>query len=310
MKNIVPVGGGGVWLVLMAMSAAGLARLSLIDVLFLLAPLVVVPLGLELLPYRRPALRVAVVVQAPAALAVVISMLLPAGLAAGGLALIWLIPAGLIGVLGLSLLIHERSLRPEVLAPTAAMGFLTIGAAWLVLSRSGIRPLGFSPQIVELTAVHFHYAGFAATLMAALTLTQTRPQSPARTLATVGSDLVIAGTPIVALGITFSAKPLAFVGAGLLATGVVSLAAVTFFSVVPGAPQPARLLLATSAISVLLPMVLAVLYTARPLFNSPALGIRDMAATHGVLNALAFSTLGLVGWRLMGDRTAPLGHHG
>jgi hypothetical protein len=306
MKGLAPVGGFVVWLVLVALSIPGLAQLTLVDLLFLLAPLVVVPLGLELLPYRRPALKLAVAVQGPAALAVVISILLPAGVAAGALALAWLVPTGLVGLLGLSLLVNRRSLGPDVLVPSAAMGFLAVGAVWLVISRSGIRPLGFSPQIVELTAVHFHYAGFAATLMAALTLARVPHRSLARTTASAGSYLMIIGTPIVALGITLSAKLMAFAGAGLLATGVITLAVVTFLSVVPGAPSPARFLLAASALSVLLPMVLAVLYTARPIFNSPALGLKDMAATHGVLNSLAFSTLGLVGWRLMGVR-APSG---
>jgi len=304
MKRLAPVGGFAVWLVLVGVSITGLARLSLVDLLFLLAPLVVVPLGLELLPYRRPALKLAVAAQGPAALVVVISMLLPAGLPAGALALAWLIPAGLVGLGGLSLLLNSRSPRPDVLVPAAAMGFLAVGAVWLVISRSGLRPLGFSPQIVELTAVHFHYAGFATTLMATLTLNRVPQESLARTIASAGSYLMITGTPIVALGITLSAKALAFGGAGLLATGVISVAVVTIVSVVPGAPPPARFLLAASAVSVLLPMVLAVLYTARPIFNSPALGLKDMAATHGVLNSLAFSTLGLVGWRLMGVRGA------
>jgi hypothetical protein len=89
------------------------------------------------------------------------------------------------------------------------------------------------------------------------------------------------------------------VGAALLASGVILVAAVTVISVVPRVPRIARLPLTTSAISVFLPMILAVLYTARPVLGTPALGLQDMAATHGVLNSLAFSVLGLVGWRLV-----------
>lgn len=76
------------------------------------------------------------------------------------------------------------------------------------------------------------------------------------------------------------------------------MAGVTVLAVVPAAPKRARMLLTTSAVSVCLPMVLAVMYTARPVLGTPALGLQDMAATHGVLNSLAFSVIGLAGWRL------------
>ena len=75
---------------------------------------------------------------------------------------------------GLVELIERRSLRPTDLAPAAAVAYLSVGAGWLVLSRAGLRPEGFSHEIVELTGVHFHYAGFAATLMAALTMRAVR----------------------------------------------------------------------------------------------------------------------------------------
>jgi hypothetical protein len=48
------------------------------------------------------------------------------------------------------------------------MLYLPIGGAWLVASRLGIQPLGFGDTIVLLTAVHFHFAGFAAPVLAGL----------------------------------------------------------------------------------------------------------------------------------------------
>jgi hypothetical protein len=178
------------------------------------------------------------------------------------------------------------------------MGFLAIGGGWLLVSRSGLHPGGFSPTIVELTAVHFHFAGFAATLMAALTVASLAARPLAQRIAVAGAYLVVAGIPIVAAGITVAFQPAALVGAALLAGGVITVAAVVVVAVVPDAPTRARFPLVISAVSVLLPMVLAVLYTARPVLNTPSLSLRDMAATHGVLNSLLFSVLGLVGWRI------------
>jgi len=47
---------------------------------------------------------------------------------------------------------------------------LAVGGAWLVASRLGMRPMGIQEPIVLLTAVHFHYAGFATATIAAATL--------------------------------------------------------------------------------------------------------------------------------------------
>jgi hypothetical protein len=292
--------GASLWLVLAVLAVAGFVSLSLIDVLLLLAPLVVVPLGIDLLPVAEPQalLRVARIGQPIAACAVVVAMLLPTGWMAGLLAGAWLIPSGLIGLSGLYLLFTERSIRPQVLAPAAAMSFLAVGGGWLFLSRAGLPPGGFSPAIVELTAVHFHFACFAATLLAALTLARLPGRPAMQRFAALGSYLMIVGTPLVAIGIALVLKPLALAGAGLLASGVVIVVAVTVLAVVPAAPKLARILLTTSALSVFLPMALAFLYTARPLLGTPALGLQEMAATHGVLNSLAFSVLGLLGWRL------------
>ena len=96
------------------------------------------------------------------------------------------------------------------------------------------------------------------------------------------------GTPLIGL-----------VGAVLLASGVVTTAVITLTSVVRWVPQRAGVLLAASSISVVLPMLLAVAYTARPVVGTPALGLQAMAATHGVLNSLLFSLLGLIGWTLV-----------
>jgi hypothetical protein len=291
--------GAALWLVLTSLTLAGFVQLSLIDVLFLLAPLVVVPLGMALLPVSEQSalLHGARLLQPFAALALVTAMLLPPGWLAAVLVAPWLLLAGLVGLTGLWLMVTERSLRPSVLVPAAAMGFLVIGAGWIFISRAGLL-LGYSPDIVELTGVHFHFAGFAATLMAALTVASVSGRQAAHRIAVAGSYLIVIGIPLVAAGLALRFHVLGFGGAGLLASGVILVAAVTVVAVVPRAPKRARVALTVSALSVFLPMVLAVMYTAAPVLGTPALSLPDMAATHGVLNSLAFSVAGLLGWRL------------
>jgi len=294
------LGGAIVWLALVASRLAGLTHLTLIDCLFLLAPLVIAPLGLALivfdegLPSRL--LRAATRVQPFGAGLAVVAFLLPIGLPAGVVASAWLLVCAVAGLGALASLVQGRSLHPVRLATAAAVGFMAFGAVWLVLSRAGIAPLGLSPTIVELTAVHFHFTGFAATLMPALVLTRLRGErGAARQLALGACLLMIAGSPVLAVGWGTPFHVLQVAGAILVATGVMATAAVMFFrSASLVEPTSARVLLRLSALAPLLPMVLAVEYSAGHVFGFPTLDIHGMALIHGDLNALGFSLLGLV----------------
>lgn len=301
------VGGGIVWLVLVGSRLGGLTHLTLIDLLFLLAPLVIAPLGLVLVALDEGLpqflLSAAIRVQPAGAVLAVVAFLLPIGLPAAILAAAWLLVCGIAALGALAYLVQGRSLQPVRLATAAAIGFMAFGAIWLVLSRAGIAPIGLSPIIVEMTAVHFHFTGFAATLMAALLLTRLRDdRGVAQRVAMASSLLLVAGSPVLAMGWATPVHVLQVAGAILVATGVVATAAVFFFksaSLVDS--TPARTLLRLSALAPLLPMVLAVEYSAGHVFGFPTLDIQGMALIHGDLNALGFSLLGLVAWSIGGS---------
>jgi hypothetical protein len=277
--------------------------LTLVDLLFLLAPLVVVPLGLRLAPvsgrFAIRLLRIARFAQPFGAVAALASFLVPIGWASGLLAAGWLAACGLGGLAGLAELVEARSLRPTHLLPAGALGFLTFGAAWLVVFRSGI-DLGFTPTVAELTAVHFHYAGFSATLMSALALSFLQAAASRRAwVAEVAGLLVVLGTPITAAGFATGALILTVIGPVLLASGVLITAALTAFVVAPRMrSRPARWLLTISAAGVVVPMLLGVDYAAARVLPIPALDLKAMALIHGDLNALVFVLIGLLGWTL------------
>ena len=288
-----------------------LGKLTLVDLLLLLAPLVIAPLGLRLLPLTgersRQVLALARILQPIGAAAAVISFLLPTGWTAGVIALGWLMTCAVASLAGLLELVERRSLMPAHLVPAAASAFLSVGAGWLVIARSGLRPLGFASEIVELTGVHFHYAGFAATLMAALAIVFVRQHAlNTRTPARGGGSgwgpsaagvLIVLGVPITAAGIATRSGLLTIVGPILLAAGVLTLAALTAFAIAPRIEPPvARWLLWVSAAGVVLPMLLGVDYAIARVFPIPALDLRTMALIHGDLNAVAFSLAGLLGW--------------
>jgi len=301
------VAGGIVWLVLVGSRLGGLTHLTLIDLLFLLAPLVIAPLGLALIAFDeglpQVLLSAAIRVQPAGAVLAVVAFLLPIGLPAAILAGAWLLVCAVAALGALAYLVHGRSLQPVRLATAAAIGFMAFGALWLVLSRGGIAPIGLSPIIVEMTAVHFHFTGFAATLMAALLLTRLRDdRGVAQRVAMAASLLLVAGSPVLAMGWATPVHVLQVAGAILVASGVVATAAVFFFksaSLVDS--TPARILLRLSALAPLLPMVLAVEYSAGHVFGFPTLDIQGMALIHGDLNALGFSLLGMVAWSIGGS---------
>ena len=278
----------------------------------LLAVLLFTPLALALaattdgaggqpLPYR-----VATYLQPFAAALVVFSFLLPPGIPAGLLAAGWLLLTGLVGLFGLARVLARGIAPIEEACVDAGLLYLPVGGAWLVLSRLGAQPLGFGDTIVLLTAVHFHYAGFAAPIltgMAGRKLGEVKPgDRPAFRLVAVG---VIAGTPLLAAGFTFSPL-LAGVAACVLAASLVGLALLTLFFVVPAVEAAVpRALLIVSAASLAPAMLLAAAYAIGELTRVPVLTIPQMAHVHGWLNALGFVLCGLLAWSVLDPPPRP-----
>lgn len=260
-----------------------------------------VPLGLRLAPLAgrdsTRLLRVARVAQPAGAVAALASFLLPIGTAGGIAAAGWLGVCAIASLAGLLELIEARSVRPPHLLPAAALASLSVGGAWLVASRAGI-DFGYAPAIAELTAVHFHYAGFAAVMMSALALNALAERPPRlRQTCAVAGLLVILGTPLTATGIATGTAALTVIGPILLAGGVLVTAALTAFVIAPSMRKaPARWMLTISAGAVVIPMLLGVDYAAARVLPIPALDLRTMALVHGDLNALGFALLGFAGW--------------
>lgn len=268
--------------------------MGLIEALLALALVVVVPLALQLHPgarsYPQPvvvgagvlaALSLPIGTGSPDALATVPWVLLCGGLAAAA---------------GLRWLTRERTL--DTIVWPAALVYLTVGAVWLLLDRLDVEPVGVTRPFVLLTAVHFHYAGFAATLLAALVRVRTARTAPRLSGAMIVA--VVVAPPIVAAGFTFVGA-LQVVGAIILTAGLFAWSWLILRHVTGSVDDRlARVLLVVSAIAVIAPMVLAVQWAIGWNYNTPALSIPAMARTHGVANAVGFALCGVCGWRRLG----------
>jgi uncharacterized protein (UPF0548 family) len=297
--------GGAAWVLALA-TAAATGRLipwldSLAPALFLLAPLVLVPLGLGVVatPERQARnlglWQAAARLQLPAALILLGSFALPAGGLAAGLAVLWLIFTSLIALLGL---LDLR--RREEWCVNAGLIYLAVGGAWATLSRLGMQPLGFSHLIVLATAIHFHYAGFVLPLLAGLAGRELRDRTSR--LAAAG---VVVGVPLVAAGITLSAFDnflLEWLASWLLAAVCLVVAALQLRLAFRAARPACRLLFAVSGLSLFAAMLLAAVYGLGRYCGVLWLDIPQMLPLHGAVNALGFALPGLLAWTLLERR--------
>lgn len=222
------------------------------------------------------------------------SFLVPKGLVSAALCLPWI---AVCAAIGLEKLGNPRTLiaRFVFLLPHA---YLVFGAGWLVVSRYGGRPLEFPSVIVELTAVHFHYAGFVAPVIIAVTRDhQVRGRGPLL----VALWLALAASPLTAIGFVYSAT-IGAVGAVTLTVALVLWSVITMAAVVRHVDRDARILLVVAAGSVLVSMALASVYAIGVAAGESWIDISSMARTHGILNAIGFSFCGGGAWLIATDR--------
>jgi hypothetical protein len=297
------VAGGALWLLAWIVLRPSPFEVTWARMLLLLGSLVLVPLGLFVVPVEgtdRVAVRLRRIVDVahfPAALLFAAAYLLPQGILAAALALPWLAVTGLVALFGLRRL-WRGSRRLSELCLDAGLIYLAIGGAWAVSDRLGFRPLGFDPVIVLLTAIHFHYAGFALPLVTGLAAR--RLDGGTARLAGAG---VIAGVPLVAVGITatqLKAGPwIECLAAWVLAAaGVLSASLHLRLALVPAEARRVRFLWAVAAVSLAGSMVLAAMYGSRFYAPLPWLDIPWMRAFHGTANALGFGLAGLLAWAM------------
>ncbi len=322
--------GAVVWAGMAVLARMGVARVGAIELLFLFAPLVIVPLGMELGRVLAGSGRVEALarrLQPLGAGMVVGAMWLPPGKTAGLVALGWFLFCGLMAGSGVVRILRgarelwaestgespmpARVVQTHALPTPAALVEiliavgrldLAVGGAWLVASRWGMRPMGIQEPIGLLTAVHFHFAGFATATIAAATLAYAERRGKARRWLRVVVGLV-AGMPIV-VAAGFVISPGMKMGAAILFSASVAGLAIAVRACGSTAENgTARILLQVAAGAVFAGMVLSASYAVADYAGSEALTIPQMARTHGVLNAVGFCLPGLLGWLVETQRS-------
>lgn len=305
--------GAVIWAGVAVLARIGVTPIAAIELMFLFAPLVIVPLGMELgrvIAGDTPLTRFARRIQPFAATLAVAALWLPPGRPAGALACVWMVVclsmtiAAIIDLSSLAKSQPDKNTRSTIHRITVAIAQvdLGVGGAWFVASRLGLRPMGIQEPIGLLTAVHFHYAGFATAMIAAATLQFAAQRQEFRCLRWLVA--VVIGMPfIVALGFVIS--PHLKLGAGaVFSVAVAGLAVVLRSCAKRLDSRTARVLLYVASVTVFAGMVLSTAYAVADFRGSDVLPIPQMARTHGILNAVGFCLPGLLGWLVENDATS------
>lgn len=301
--RISAIGGVVAWLLLLLTTTSDLRETEVIHKVVFFGMLVVVPLGLSLVPTPGEQVsslyRLAVFAQPVAALPAIASFYLESGPLAAVLSSSWAMLSGLIALIGL-MRFKSRGLYPvEESSIDAGLLYLPVAGVWLIVYRLGIQPFDYGETIILLTVIHFHFAGFAAPIIAGMggrvLATRKHPQVVFR----LSVLAIVASMPLVAAGITFSPW-LGLVGTLLLTAGLVMLAVLTVGWVIPAiAPFSSRLLLFVGALCSCAAMILACFYAYSLPLKLLIIDIPTMALTHGILNAFGFVACSLLAWTIV-----------
>lgn len=298
--------GGVVWLILLTDASLNNFRLNIFDLLFLLAPWVVVPLALGLLPATQTS-RLSRVNKSsvrylllPGAALTTLGFFLRDGKVAGALVGVWLIVGVVLALDGLERLIKTRLHSFPEFCFAFGEGYAFVGTLWLLASRLGLQPVGFYEPIVLLTAIHFHYAGFMAAILAGLVASDSGAISSFLALRTALSCAVL-GPGL--LGLAFLAGPkMKLAAVALMVIGECGIALGTFcIGLADARGIGGRMLLVASG-CVIVGIMLAGIWALGEYPLHAFVNLEQMARYHGVINSFGFGLCSLVGWTLLGRK--------
>ncbi|MER6997904.1 YndJ family protein [Streptomyces sp. NPDC000410] len=263
---------------------------ALVNVIVMLGMLVIVPMGLRLIGDPGPVLlrHLWPLLAAPGALA----LWLPRGALATALATTYALATLALALHAPARYARTRSLHPAEIAVLTALVTPAVAGSALVAERAGHRLFGFDLEILALTVPHFHYAGFAAALVAGLVCRTA--DGPAGRFAALSVPL---GTLLVLAGY-FVDDWAELVGALVLTAGMWAVGLLTWRDVRTSQDGPlTRRLLAVSAAVLVATMLLALSWAVGEATGLPHPNLSWMAATHGLGNALGFALCSMLAWR-------------
>jgi len=262
------------------------------------AILVCVPLALRAVGPGDSTGRLLIASYPIAGAAGLLAILMPPGIPSAAISLVWLAFTALAGLHGLTRAFGAPR-RIEELCIAVGFMYLAVGGGWLVLWRSDLAIMGFGEHVPLLTAIHFHYAGFASPILVGFVGRELRAADARLWPVYVGAaSLAIAGPALVALGIA-GVRAIEAPAAAILAVGTATVALLALAAVLRRVRGTlARALLAVSSAAAVVAMTLAFLYAVGNPLGISAIALEDMVRWHGSFNALGYVFCGLLAWNV------------
>ena len=254
---------------------------SLAARIVLLAPLVVVPRLLAPLADRPMIRRIGGWPALIAALPLLASFAMPAGVDAAVFALPWLMVAvlGAAGAIAHGVTRLRSILRPvgvPDLGVDVALGFLAVAATFVVIDRLGLST-PFPAVIVLLTAIHFHFAGFGLLGLASL-MARNRPWLRASVIG------LVVGIPLTAVGFVTSSNAVNAVGALIVGSSGIGVAIALLGGRTRTIAERGSKL---AGLALLVGMPMGIAWSVSILTGFAFIDLDAMIRTHGALNATA-----------------------
>jgi uncharacterized protein (UPF0548 family) len=270
-------------------------RPQLTPALLMFAPFVLVPMVLRLLAFSSgpsdPLMAsIAKILPLPAASAALAFMMDP-GFFAMLLTIPWLATTFVLGAVGIRRFLSRQRLSAADIALDASFVMLAKGGLWLTTTRLGANPLDFSDTIVQLTAVHFHYAGFTLCAVAGVL---TWPRG-GRMSAAIPIGVVV-GVLFTAVGITYGGR-VEWVAAVVMAFFGFCVGVLLVLEGEAESGTTAALL-RLAGVSLMVGMVAAVMWAYSIRYGWEEVTLFRMLRAHGAVNAIGFGLLGVLGLNL------------
>lgn len=203
-------------------------------------------------------------------------------------------------------LLRNSTRRYQLLPIAGGWMLISVGAYWFGSLLLNHHPLGFDRRFVILTAVHFHFAGFALPVITGRLIKHIEFNQPRLSrLLTALSPLMLISILFVGIGIAYS--PLVEVFASLILVGCCIVIAMSQIYCAPQLLTAPSWGLSLSGTSLILAACMAALYAVGEYSGNRILTIPIMIASHGTLNAFGFSLLGLVCWACLSAPTEKTG---
>ncbi|HZA40329.1 MAG TPA: YndJ family transporter [Actinomycetota bacterium] len=283
------------WLMTIAVEGLGV---SSVELLLVFAALVVVPLGFSL-PLRDGGTppRALLAAQPAAALALSASVFLPPGPIATLLAAPWAVVGGIAALGALGHIRTRRGLHSAAYVHAAALVYLFLGSATLLAARAGLRPFGLAEATVGVAAVHYHFVGFGAGILAAGLLTAIGSTGPAwvKSVSRGAAGCLVLAVALTAFGIATSSQ-IELAGNALLAVSISALGTLGLVLVAPTVHDPGtRALMMISGLSAFVATAALLDHAFGP-GSQPAEGITAATGIYGLSTAFGFVFAGL--WAL------------